>query len=338
MPAGIRHHATLGVRLASNVSERAGEGRLLNSRGVEHAIRNVGDRRVDCGRVCGNAAVRPGPGHRRRRDHRLRRRQLQRRERHVPPGRPLAVTVPAATTASEPPRRPGEDLEACEHTNHRGRCQVFSNTESNLGQSGWNDRISSLRRARGGGGSGWGGGGNVPRDGVVLYDQRNFQGDRRVVMSAVANLGSMGFNDCADSLELGGSEWKLCRDINFRNCEIVRRSTSSLSKSWHVPPHLVAAASLRWRMGRKRRQLEHRRRRSSRALRQPQLRGQVLGFDFAVAKAGIHVGAGRESQAERPLGICDQPDFRGQCRVVTENVSDLNRIGWKDCIQSARPR
>jgi len=36
--------------------------------------------------------------------------------------------------------------------------------------------------------------------------------------------------------------------------------------------------------------------------------------------------------------ICDQENFRGRCRIVSENIADLNRIGWKNRIRSARPR
>ena len=36
--------------------------------------------------------------------------------------------------------------------------------------------------------------------------------------------------------------------------------------------------------------------------------------------------------------ICDQENFRGHCRIVSQNIADLNRIGWKNRIRSARPR
>jgi len=137
---------------------------------------------------------------------------------------------------------PGEYWEACEHTNYRGRCQVFSNTEGDLGRSGWNDRISSLRRVRGGG---WGGSGGSWGTGdtgrLELFDNRNFRGKSSALTSPSPRLGSMSAR--AESLRLSG----------------------------------------RWE-------------------------------------------------------ICDGPDFRGGCRIVTGDVSDLNRIGWKDRIRSARPR
>jgi hypothetical protein len=41
--------------------------------------------------------------------------------------------------------------EACTDANFRGQCQVFSGSVRNLDNWGMNDRISSLRPARGGG-------------------------------------------------------------------------------------------------------------------------------------------------------------------------------------------
>lgn len=236
---------------------------------------------------------------------------------------------------------PGEYWEACEDTNYRGRCQVFSNTESNLARVGWNDRISSLRRVRGGGEGGWGGGGggagNVPRDGVVLYDQQNFRGDRRVLTGAVSNLGSMGFNDRAESLELGGRDWEVCRDINFRNCELVRRSTSSLSSlgmSRRISS-LRPASGGGWGGGgglnsgdAGRLELFDNR----------NFGGKSSALTSPSPRLGSMAGRAESLRLSGRWEICDQPDFRGRCLIVTESVSDLNRIGWRDRIQSARPR
>jgi hypothetical protein len=231
---------------------------------------------------------------------------------------------------------PGEYWEACEDANYRGRCQVFSNTESNLGRSGWNDRISSLRRVRGGGGGG--GGGNVPRDGVVLYDQRDFRGDRRVIMGAVANLGSMGFNDRAESLELGGSDWEVCRDINFRNCELVRRSTSSLSSlgmSRRISSLRPASgggwggSGGSWNTGAAGR-LE--------LFDNRNFSGKSSALTSPSPRLGSMSGRADSIRLSGRWEICDEPDFRGRCRIVTESISDLNRIGWRNRVQSARPR
>ncbi|MNT28374.1 Beta/Gamma crystallin [compost metagenome] len=41
--------------------------------------------------------------------------------------------------------------EVCEDANYRGRCEVINGDVSNLGRSGMNDKISSLRPARRGG-------------------------------------------------------------------------------------------------------------------------------------------------------------------------------------------
>ena len=157
---------------------------------------------------------------------------------------------------------PGEFWEVCDDENYRGRCQVVSNTEDDLRRSGWNDRISSMRRvsgSSGSGGSGGGTGGGVGGGGgtggsgggfgggggavgrLELFDDRNFGGKSSALTTDSPRLGSM--SGKADSLRLSG----------------------------------------RWE-------------------------------------------------------ICDREDFRGSCRIVTDAVPDLSRIGWKNRIRSARPR
>ncbi|HEX7123071.1 MAG TPA: beta/gamma crystallin-related protein, partial [Gemmatimonadaceae bacterium] len=41
---------------------------------------------------------------------------------------------------------PGETWQVCDRPNFRGRCQVFTGSVSNLDDTGWNDRIVSIRR------------------------------------------------------------------------------------------------------------------------------------------------------------------------------------------------
>lgn len=154
---------------------------------------------------------------------------------------------------------PGEFWEVCEDANYQGRCQVVSNTEADLRRSGWNDRISSMRRVSGSGGSGgsgggfgggggsggsgggFGGGGSGAVGRLELFDDRNFGGKSSALTTDSPRLGSMSGE--ADSLRLSG----------------------------------------RWE-------------------------------------------------------ICDRDDFRGQCRTVTADVQNLDRIGWKNRIRSARPK
>lgn len=122
----------------------------------------------------------------------------------------------------------GEFWEACQHINYGGRCQVFSGTESNLG-NGWNDEISSLRRVRGGGGGG-GGGIRPPFPGrgrIVLFEERRFRG-RSVAVNGVEGYLS-GFNDRAESVQVFGGSWELCEDSEFRGrCVTVSSNSADL--------------------------------------------------------------------------------------------------------------
>jgi hypothetical protein len=54
----------------------------------------------------------------------------------------------------------GEQWQVCDQPNYRGQCVTISGEESDLGRNDWDNRISSMRRLRGGGGDGgWPGNG-----------------------------------------------------------------------------------------------------------------------------------------------------------------------------------
>lgn len=52
----------------------------------------------------------------------------------------------------------GEQWQVCDQANYRGQCVTISGEEDDLGRNNWDNRISSMRRVRGGGGGGWDGG------------------------------------------------------------------------------------------------------------------------------------------------------------------------------------
>jgi hypothetical protein len=122
----------------------------------------------------------------------------------------------------------GRDVwEVCEGRNYSGRCEVVSGTESDLRAHGWNDRISSARRVRGGGG----GGGRPPygRVGLILYSDRRFEGQELFLDRAVRDLRRYNFNDRAESLRvLGRQSWEVCENIEYNDCRVVSGDISDL--------------------------------------------------------------------------------------------------------------
>lgn len=240
---------------------------------------------------------------------------------------------------------PGEYWEVCEFANYRGQCQVFYNTEDNLRTSGWDNRISSVRRVRDDGGwGGGGGGGNVPRDGLVLYDRPGFGGNRRVVRGAIRDLQLVGFNDDTRSVVLGGQPWELCRDNNFRNCQVVDRDLDSLPfglagrvssvrpfNGGIVPPLPgpgPGGGGGGFFPGGGRLELFDR----------SNFGGASRAFEAAASSLGTMGGRADSLRLSGSWEVCDQTGFRGRCLILDRSVPDLDTIGMRNRIRSARPR
>lgn len=235
---------------------------------------------------------------------------------------------------------PGEYWEVCEFANYRGQCQVFYNTEEDLRRVGWDNRISSVRRVRddGGWGGGGGGGGGAPRDGIVLYDRTGFSGNRRVIRTAVRDLQQVGFNDDARSVQVGGGAWELCRDNNFRNCQVVNGDVANLLQIGLLgrvssvrpayggggggifPPRPPGGAG----------RLE--------LFDRTNFGGDSRAFEIGAPTLGDLAGRADSLRLSGTWEVCDQTGFRGRCVVVTRNIPDLDTLRMRNRIRSARPR
>lgn len=225
---------------------------------------------------------------------------------------------------------PGEYWEVCEYPDFRGRCQVFYDTESDLRRVGWDNRISSMRRTRGGGGGS--GGGNAPRDGIVLYGETGFAGSSKVFRSAEPNLVSTGFNDAARSLRLGGRPWEICRDADYVRCQIVYGDVADLNEfglSRHVSS-LRPASEPGGGRGQTGGRLE--------LFAKTRFGGDSIALEWEGPALGKLSGRAESLRLSGTWEICDAEGFRGRCTRISRNVDDLASIGWKDRIRSARPR
>ena len=234
----------------------------------------------------------------------------------------------------------GEYWEVCELPNFRGQCQVFYDTEPDLRRVRWDNRISSMRRARGGGGQGdggWGGGGDAPRDGIVLYSETRFRGASREFRSAESNLVPLGFNDDARSLRLGGRPWEVCRDAGFMNCEVVYNDVSDLNQiglsrriSSLRPLRDSGGGGGRGGGGGEVGRLE--------LFEKTRFGGDSVALEWPAESLGRMAGRAESLRLSGTWEICDRENFRGRCVRVSRNVENLDDMGWKDRIRSARPR
>ena len=129
---------------------------------------------------------------------------------------------------------PGESWEICQDVKYGNRCQVITRSISDLRSIGWDNRISSLRRASQGGGFGRGSNGVNPgvgdRESVTLYTDTNFRGQSASTGDAVPDLVPFDLNDEVYDIQIPpGQSWEVCQDIKFANrCQVLSRSISDL--------------------------------------------------------------------------------------------------------------
>lgn len=217
----------------------------------------------------------------------------------------------------------GEFWEVCEDSRYRGRCVVVSETEANLGSVGWNDRISSLRRVRADG--------EEPPDvaEIVLYSSRDFSGQSVSFDGAVRNLAQLGFNDRARSARIIG-RWQLCRDSNYRDCVIIDRSFPSLQplgldrriSSLRPIDEDEGEPGEGWRLT-----LYDRR----------NYAGDSQTLDVGTSFLFIFAGRAESARVVGRWQVCTRVGFSGDCKILSEDVSDLETMGLRDRIISVRP-
>jgi hypothetical protein len=128
----------------------------------------------------------------------------------------------------------GEAWEVCQDIDYGNQCQVLTSSVADLRGMGWNDRISSLRRANNGGyrdgeyrdGRPGGVYQNGAQRGLMFYDQSNYRGKSTLVTSSSSSR--MGFPTWQRSVRLRGvGTWELCDSSD--NCATIHQDVADLS-------------------------------------------------------------------------------------------------------------
>lgn len=99
----------------------------------------------------------------------------------------------------------------------------WNNGGGNNGGGGWNN---------GGGGRPGGGG----RDGVVLFEDTQYQGRAFEVNGDMPDLGAVRFNDKASSIQIGrtGGRWEICEHANYQGrCSRLDADQAVLPREWN---------------------------------------------------------------------------------------------------------
>jgi len=180
--------------------------------------------------------------------------------------------------------------------------------------------------------------------GITVYEDVNYRGENVTIVDDVPSLNRYGMSRRISSLRVGpGESWEGCEESNYRGrCQVFSNTESNLGRlGWN--DRIQSLRRIRngggWGGG------------GGGGWRPPAGEGGRLelfdkrnfgGKSSALVSPSPYLGsmAGR-SESLRLSGrwqICDQPEFRGDCRIISDSVPDLDRIGWKNRIQSARPR
>jgi hypothetical protein len=239
---------------------------------------------------------------------------------------------------------PGEMWEVCTERSYRGRCQVFSGSESDLRELGWSDTIASLRRVRGNQGRG-----NTPRGALELFAGTRYSGQRVVIGEAVDNLREYNFNDRAVSIRIPrGESWEVCVNVNFDDCLVIDENLPDLTQISmqrnisSVRPHVYDGRGGgqvgRGRFGDRGRSDNGNLNRIV-LYEQPNFRGrsQVIDRDLA-SLVFFNNDAGSIAVEGGRWELCDQPRYGGRCVTITEDVPDLRRLRLNNQVSSVRVR
>jgi hypothetical protein len=126
--------------------------------------------------------------------------------------------------------------------NRDGRLQCVGWSGGGGGGGGWNNGGNNGGGWNNGGnnGGGWNnGGGGRPgggRDGVVLFEDTQYQGRGFEVNGDMPDLGAVRFNDKASSIQIGraGGRWEICEHANYQGrCSRLDADQAVLPREWN---------------------------------------------------------------------------------------------------------
>jgi len=130
-----------------------------------------------------------------------------------------------------------EVWEVCEDKDYKGRCQVFSGDEADLGRVSWNARISSVRRLpddarsdrRPGRDRGRPSGPGREEARLELFNDPGFRGNSVILTDAAPDLRAR--SNRSGSVRVYGGEWELCDDERFRgHCATISDDVPDLKR------------------------------------------------------------------------------------------------------------
>lgn len=128
----------------------------------------------------------------------------------------------------------GGQWELCLEPDYRGTCQVIDESLPNMSEWAFNDRVTSIqaihRPSR------------DQREGVTLYEGRDYTGRSINLVRSENDLSTYSFNDDANSIEVHSGVWTLCEGRGFTGrCVELDRDSNDLRR-FRMNDRLTAAS------------------------------------------------------------------------------------------------
>ena len=114
--------------------------------------------------------------------------------------------------------------EVCRDSRFRN-CETVTSHQSNLKSLRLNDSVSSLRQVDADDHHGVNDGDNRS---LKVYQDSGYRGRQYTFYGPSPDLGQIGWNDAISSVEVYGGRWEICRDSDFRRCQVVEGDIDQL--------------------------------------------------------------------------------------------------------------
>lgn len=187
---------------------------------------------------------------------------------------------------------------------------------------------------------------NSGYNGITVFEHPDFRGESVTFRDAVPDLREAGLNDRISSLEVDGNQaWEVCRDINFEGgCRVFHGSVDDLrSEGWN--DRISSMRAVGFARNNNNRGGAFGIPRGNTSNRQSRLvlfdRTNFRGDARNVLTGATNLGSvGDRVRSVQVFGgtweLCEGAFRNARCVTVTDSVSDLRTLGFRNGVSSAR--
>jgi len=189
--------------------------------------------------------------------------------------------------------------------------------------------------------------GNFGYGGITVYEHPDFRGDSVTFRNAIPDMREHGLNDRISSLEVDGNQaWEVCRDVHFNGgCRVFQGSIDDLrSEGWNDRISSMRAVGFA-RGNNSNRGGVFGNPRGNANIRNSRLvlfdRTDFRGDGHNIQNSAANLGSiGDRARSVQVYGgtweLCDGASRNARCVTVSDSVSDLRSLGFRNGVTSAR--